>query len=116
MQFYIFYISVLRKKKTWSFKLRQERRLRVFENRVLRRIFGPERDEVTGDWTTLHNEKLYAFYSLPNIIRLIKSKKTEMGEACSTYGESICAHRVLLEKSERRRRLEKPRLSWEDNI
>jgi hypothetical protein len=71
MQFYIFYINVL-KKNTWSFTLRQKRRLRVFENRVLRSIFGPERDEVTGEWRRLHNEKLYAFYSLPNIIRLIK--------------------------------------------
>jgi hypothetical protein len=54
-------------------KLRQERRLRVFENRVLRRIFGSKRDEVTGEWRRLHNEGPYAFYSSPNIIRVIKS-------------------------------------------
>jgi hypothetical protein len=55
---------------TWSLTLREEHRLRVFENRVLRRIFDPKRDEVTGDWRKLHNEELHNFYSLPNIIRM----------------------------------------------
>jgi hypothetical protein len=55
--------------------LREERRLRVFENRVLRRIFGPKRDDVTGEWRILHNEELYALYSSPNIIRVIKSRR-----------------------------------------
>ena len=53
---------------TWSLTLREERRLRVFENKVLRRVFGPKRDEVTGEWRKLHNEKLRNFYSLPNIV------------------------------------------------
>jgi len=57
---------------TWSLTLREERRLRVFENRVLRRILGPKRDEVTGEWRRLHNGELYDLYSLPNIIRVIK--------------------------------------------
>jgi hypothetical protein len=65
--------------------LREERRLRVFENKVLRREFGPERDEETGEWRRLHNEELYTLYSSPNI-RVSKSKKTEMGRARSTYG------------------------------
>jgi hypothetical protein len=56
---------------TWSLILREENRLRVFENRVLRRIFGPERDEVTGDWRKLHNEELHSLNSQPNIIRMI---------------------------------------------
>jgi hypothetical protein len=60
---------------TWSIKLREEYRLRVFENRVLRRIFGPKRDEVTEEWRRLHNEELYALYCSPNIIRVIKSKR-----------------------------------------
>jgi hypothetical protein len=67
--------------------LREECRLRVFENRVLRRIFGPKRDEVTGEWRRLHNKELYALYSSPNIIRIVKSRKlrwvghvTRMGE------------------------------------
>jgi hypothetical protein len=58
---------------TWSLTLREEHRLRVFENRVLRRIFGPKRYEVTGDWRKLHNEVFHNLYSLPNIIRTIKS-------------------------------------------
>jgi hypothetical protein len=60
---------------TWSLTLREERRLRVFENRVLRRIFGRKRDEVTGDWRKPHNEELHNFYSSPNIIRMIKSRR-----------------------------------------
>jgi hypothetical protein len=57
---------------SWSFTLREECRLRVFENRVLRRIFGPKRDEVTREWRRLHNKELHALYSSPNIIRVIK--------------------------------------------
>jgi hypothetical protein len=60
--------------KTWSLTLREECWLRVFENRVLRRIFGPKRDEVTGEWRRLHNKELYALYSSPDIIRVIKSR------------------------------------------
>ena len=59
---------------TWSLTLREERRLRVFENRVLRRVFGPRRDEVTGEWRKLRNEKLNDLYSLPNIVRVVKSR------------------------------------------
>ena len=70
---------------TWSLTLREEHRLRVFENRVLRRIFGPERDEVTGEWKKLLNEELNNLYSLPNIVRVIKSRRI-MGGACSAYG------------------------------
>jgi hypothetical protein len=55
--------------KTWSLTLREERRLRVFENRVLRRVFGPKRDEVTGEWKKLHNEELNDLYSLPSTVR-----------------------------------------------
>jgi hypothetical protein len=61
--------------KTWSLTLREEHRLRVFENRVLRRIFGPKRDEVTGEWRTLHNEELRDLYSSPSIIRIIKARR-----------------------------------------
>jgi hypothetical protein len=60
---------------TWSLTLREEHRLSVFENRVLRRIFGPKRDDVTGEWRKLHNEKLRILYSSPNIIRQIKSRR-----------------------------------------
>jgi hypothetical protein len=70
---------------TWCLTLREELRLRVFENRVLRRIFRPKRDEVTGDRRKLHNEELHNLYSLPNIIRMIKVKEDEMGRAYSTH-------------------------------
>jgi hypothetical protein len=74
--------------------LREERRLKVFENRMLRRLFGPKRDEVTGYWSKLHNEKLHDLYSLPNILRVIKSRRmrlvghvVRMGirEACKVF-------------------------------
>jgi hypothetical protein len=62
---------------TWSLTLREEHRQRVFENRVLRRIFGPKRDDVTGEWKKLHNEELHNLYSSPDIIRQVKSSKGE---------------------------------------
>jgi hypothetical protein len=60
---------------TWSLTLRKERRLTVFENRVSRRVFGPKRDEVRGEWRKLHNEELSDLYSLPNIVRVVKSRR-----------------------------------------
>ena len=76
---------VLYGRATRSFLLREERRLRVFENRILR-IFGPKKDEVTGEWRGLHNEELYGLYSPPNIIRLVRQRRMRWVGACSTYG------------------------------
>ena len=70
---------------TWSLTLREERRLSVFENGALRRVFGPKRDEVTGEWRKLHNEDLRDLYSLPNIAGG-KIEKNAMGRACGAYG------------------------------
>jgi hypothetical protein len=69
---------------SWSLTLREERRLRVFENRVLRRIFGPKRDEGKGEWRKLHNEEIHNLYSSPDIIRQVKAN--EVGGACGTHG------------------------------
>ena len=69
------HIIVLYGCETWSLTLREERRLRVFENRVLRRIFGPKRDGVTGEWRKLHNEELNDLYASPNIVRVMKSRR-----------------------------------------
>ena len=94
--------------------LREERRLRVFENRVLRGIFEPKRDEVTGEWRKLHNEERNDLYSSPNIVRVIKSR--EMGGACSMDGEGRSVYRVLVGKPEVNRPPGRPRRRWEDNI
>jgi hypothetical protein len=93
--------------------LKEKRRLRISENRVLRRIVGPKRDEVTGEWRKLHNEELNDQYCSPNIVRVIK-EKNDMGEACSTYGRE--ERRVQVGKPERKRPPGRPRCKWEDNI
>jgi hypothetical protein len=75
---------------TWSLTIREEHRLRVFENRVPRRIFGPKRDEVTGEWRKLHNEKLHNLYSSPNFIRQIKSRRMKcVGHVARMGQESV---------------------------
>jgi hypothetical protein len=71
---------------TWSLTLREEHRLGVFENRGLRRIFGPKRDKVTGGWRELHYEELHDLYSSPSIIRIMKTRRMRLGGACSTNG------------------------------
>jgi hypothetical protein len=101
---------------TWSLTLREERRLRVFENKVLRRIFGPRRDEVTGDWRRLHNEKLNDLYSSPNIVRVMKSRRMRRAGHVARMGEERGVYRVLVGKSEGRRPLGRPRRRWVDNI
>ena len=72
---------------TWSLTLREERKLRVFANRVLRKIFGPRRDEVTGEWRRLHNEELNDLYSSPNIVRVIKSRRIRWAGHVARMGE-----------------------------
>jgi hypothetical protein len=102
--------------KAWSLTLREERRLKVFENRVLRRVFGPRRDEVTGEWRKLHNEELNDLYFLPNIVRVVKSRRMRWAGHVARMVEGRGVHRVLVGKPEGRRPLGRPRLRWEDNI
>jgi hypothetical protein len=88
----------------------------VFENRVLRRIFGPKRDEVTGEWRKLHNEELHDLYSSPCAIRIMKSKRMRWAGHAALMGEKRNACRLLLGKPEGKRPLGRPRRRWVDNI
>ncbi|KAJ4443792.1 hypothetical protein ANN_05572 [Periplaneta americana] len=101
---------------TWTLTLREEHRLRVFENKVLRKIFGAKRDEVTGEWRKLHNTELHALYSSPNIIRNLKSRRLRWAGHVARMGESRNAYRVLVGRPEGKRPLGGPRRRWEDNI
>jgi hypothetical protein len=83
----------------------KEGRLRVFENRVLRRMFGPKRDEVTGEWRKLHNEELNDLYPLPNFVRVVKSRRMRWAGHVARTREGIVVQRVLVGKSEGRRQL-----------
>jgi hypothetical protein len=101
---------------TWSLTLRKERRLRVFENRVLRRIFGPKRDEVTGEWKRLHNEELYKLYSSPNVLPVIKSRRMRWAGHVARMGEKGGVYRVLGWKPERKKPFGRPKHRWLNNI
>jgi hypothetical protein len=85
----------------------------VFEDRMLRRIFEPKRDEVTGEWRKLHNGELHNFYSSPNIIRMIKSRRIRWAGHVARMGD---AYRILVGNPEGKRPLGRPRRRWVDNI
>jgi hypothetical protein len=101
---------------TWSLTLREEHRLRVFEIRVLRRIFGPKRDEVTGEWRKLHNEELRDLYSSPSIIRIIKSRRMRWAGHVVRRVVKRNEYRLLVGKPEGKRPLGRPRRRWVDNV
>ena len=86
--------------KTWSLTLREERRVRLLENRELRRIFGPTRDEITGEWRKLHNEELNDLYSSPSIVWGIKSRRMRWAGHVARTGEKRDVYRVLVVKPE----------------
>jgi hypothetical protein len=96
--------------------VREEHRLRVFENRMLRRIFGPKRDEVTGEWRKLHNGELHNLFPSPDNIRQIKSRRTRWAGHVASMGEERKVYKVLLGKPEEKRPLERPRRRWENYI
>jgi hypothetical protein len=101
---------------TWSLTLREEHRLRVFDKRVLRKIFGPTRDEVTGEWRKLHNGELHNLNSSPDIIGQIKSRRMRWAGYVACMGEGRNVYRVFVGKPEGKRPLERPRRRWEDGI
>ena len=88
----------------------------MFENKVLRKIFGAKRGEITGEWRKLHNAELHAFYSSPNIIRYLKSRRLRWAVHVAHMEQSRSAYRVLVGKPEGKRPLGRPRCRWEDNI
>jgi hypothetical protein len=96
--------------------LREEHRLRVFENRVLRRIFCPKRDEVTGEWMKLHNEEVHNLYSSPDIIGQVKSRRMRWAGHVARMGEERKLYKVLIGKPEEKSPLGRPRHWWEDGI
>jgi hypothetical protein len=100
---------------TWPLTLKEEQRLWVFENRVLRRIFGPKREE-DGSWRKLHNDELHSLYSSPNIFKGIKSRRMRWAGHAARMGEGRGVYRVLVGKPEGKRPLGRPRRRWEDNI
>ena len=101
---------------TWSLTLTEERKLRLFENMVLRRIFGPKREEVKGEWRRLHNAELNDLYSSTNTVLVIKSTRMRWAGHVGRMGEKRGAYRVLVGKPEGKRPLGRPRRRWVDNI
>jgi hypothetical protein len=101
---------------TWSLTAREKHKLWVFENRVLRRIFGPKRDGVMGCWRKLHNEELHNLYSSPNIIRIIKSRRMRWAEHVARMWDMRKVYRLLVGKPEGKRPLGRPRRRWMNNI
>jgi hypothetical protein len=93
---------------TWSLTLGEEHRLRVFENRVLRKIFGPKKEEDVS-WRKLHNEELHSLSFSPNIVRVIKSRRMRWAEHVARMGEGRCAYRVLVKRPESKRQPGRPR-------
>jgi hypothetical protein len=96
--------------------LREERRLKVFEDRMLREILGPTEDEVTGEWRKLHNEELKDMYCSPNVILVVKSRRMRWAGHVARIGERIGVYRVLAVKPEGKRPLGRPRRRWESDI
>jgi len=101
---------------TWLLTLREERRLRMSENRLMRGIFGPKRDEVTRECRKLHNEELNDLYSSPNIVWVIKSRRIIWAGHVARMEERRGVYRILVGKPEEKRQLGRPRRRWENNI
>jgi hypothetical protein len=101
---------------TWSLTVREEHKLRVFGNRVLRILFGPKRDEETRGWRKLHNEELHDLYSSPSIIRIIRPRRMRWAGHVARMGEKKNVYRLLVGKLEGKTPLRRPRRRWRDTI
>ena len=100
---------------TWSLTSREERKLRIYENRILRRKFGPNRDE-NGEWRRLYNEELHSLYRSPNVVRVIKSRRLRWAGHVARMEEGGSAFKILSGKPTEQRSLGTPRRRWQDNI
>jgi hypothetical protein len=107
---------VLYECETWLLTLREKCRLRVFENRVLKKVFGPKRDEVTGECRKLHNEELNDLYTLPNIVWLVKSRRMRWTRHVARMGKDRGVHRMFMGKPEEKSPLGRQKGRWKDNI
>jgi hypothetical protein len=107
---------VLYRCETWSLTVREENRLRTFENRLLRRRFGLKRDKMAGGWIKLHNEELRDLYSLPSIIRMVKSRRMRWAGNVARMGKKRNACRLLMGKPDGKRLLRRSRRRWVENI
>jgi hypothetical protein len=101
---------------TWSLTLREQHRLRVFQDSVLRRIFGPKRNKVTGECRKLHNEELHNLYSSADIFRQVKSRRMRWAEHVARMGEDRKVYKVWVGTPKGKRPLGRPRRRWEDGI
>jgi hypothetical protein len=109
-------LAVVYECESWSLTFREERWLRVFESRLLRRIFGPKTDEIKGEWRRLQDGKLNNMYSSPNTFRVIKSRRMRLAEHVARMGEMKVVYTVLVGKPEGKRPLGRPRHRLENNI
>jgi hypothetical protein len=100
---------------TWSLTLREDHRLRIFENGVLRKIFRPQREE-SESWRKLHSDELHSLFSSPHVVTVIKSRRMRWAGHVARMGEGRGVYRVLIGRPEGKRSLGRPRHTWEDNI
>ena len=101
---------------SWSTTVADEQKLRVFENKILRKIYGPKRDEMTGEWRRLHNEELHGLYDSPDVVKIMKSRRLRWAGHVARMGEKRRLYSTLVGKPEGKRPLGRPRRRWEDNI